>query len=156
MLTLAKTDGMAVVYEPDTDVILVDIIGRLELPDAMLITESMSSFVTDIVAARRPYYVLLDLRRATGASPASRKFFANVPEHQRPLVVGRRLVFISSSFAMQTLAKLTMKALALAKLFTVRDDDWLADKWALEADEAGARAWIRECQRSDRERAGKT
>ena len=156
MMRPVKSDNVEIWHEADTGFICARIAGRMEKEDAVLLVGTITSFLTDVLGPRKPYYVLIDIRHATGVSPEARKFFGDAPKASaaaRELELGQRAAIFGGSFAFRTLANLIMRALSVAKALTAKGDERLEAKWTMEADEGAARAWLTEQRRADRARA---
>ena len=152
MIDPVKSEHVDIRYENATGFLCVTVQGRIERADAAVLVETTTSFLTNYVGRRKPYYLLIDIRHASSISPEARKYFADAPKASpaaKELELGRRLAFFGGSLPLRAISNLLMQALSLAKLALSKAEESLDGKWTLEADEAAARAWLTEQKRID-------
>ncbi|HVJ93398.1 MAG TPA: STAS/SEC14 domain-containing protein [Labilithrix sp.] len=142
----AESKNAKVWYEAETGFICVVQVGQMEEADAILIMNTIESYLSNHLGRTEPYYILVDIRKATGVSPSARRAFADSRKASAAAQANegpRHIAIFGGSFAFRTFANLLMSALRLAQLASfAKPDQPGTQEWTVEADEAAARDWL--------------
>ena len=157
----AKGDHVEISYEADTGFICVTMVGRLEAADAILLMDTITSYLTIYLGRIEPYYILVDVRLADGLSAEARKAFADSDKSNADVQANtgpRRLAIFGGSFAFRSFATMLLTTLKVAQFAarTANVDVPAGGEWNFEANETAARAWLADQRRADGARTAKT
>ncbi|HVJ92619.1 MAG TPA: hypothetical protein VM580_22615 [Labilithrix sp.] len=128
-------------FEPDAGILHLVTCGMLNGEEATKLSELVVAFRSDL-DPQEPTFILVDNRKSTGITKDGRLAMA---ESSNSLTAPSVTAVFGGSFALRALVNLIFKGIALT-----------SDKTLLHyaADEAAARAWLSERQRSYRARKG--